>query len=67
MKRELVRTLVYTDAHFLYADSTYGHRHNWWPEWDAPWAKRFRTSQEACAWKAGQARVRGRNRDLAAR
>jgi hypothetical protein len=33
MRRELVRTLVYTDAALLYADSTYGHHHNWWPEW----------------------------------
>jgi len=34
MRRELVRTLVYTDAAFLYSDSTHGHRHNWWPEWN---------------------------------
>lgn len=34
--RELVRTLVYTDLFFLHADSTYGHRHDWRPEWDAP-------------------------------
>jgi hypothetical protein len=36
MRRDLIRTLVYTDMFFLYADSTYGHRHVWWPEWDAP-------------------------------
>lgn len=34
MRRELVRTLVYTDATFLYSDSTHGHHHNWWPEWN---------------------------------
>ncbi|MBS1709506.1 MAG: hypothetical protein JSS65_12400 [Armatimonadetes bacterium] len=31
--RELVRTLLYTDAGFLYADSTFGHRHAWRKEW----------------------------------
>lgn len=36
MRRELVRTLVYTDAVFLYSDSTDGHNHNWWPEWNLP-------------------------------
>jgi len=36
MRRELARTLVYTDAVFLYADSTHGHHHSWWPEWGAP-------------------------------
>jgi hypothetical protein len=35
MLRELVRSLVYTDAYFIYTDSTYGHRHSWRPEWDA--------------------------------
>lgn len=34
--RELARTLVYTDAAYLYSDSTYGHRHTWRPEWN-PW------------------------------
>jgi len=32
--RELVRTVLYTDAGYLYADSTYGHRHNWRKEWE---------------------------------
>jgi len=36
MEREFLRTLVYTDLFFLYADSTYGHKHSWWPEWSAP-------------------------------
>jgi hypothetical protein len=35
MRRELIRTLVYTDLNFLYADSTQGHKHSWWPEWSA--------------------------------
>lgn len=35
MRREWIRTLVYTDLNFLYADSTQGHKHNWWPEWSA--------------------------------
>jgi hypothetical protein len=35
MLRELTRTLVYTDAYYIYTDSTYGHRHSWRPEWDA--------------------------------
>jgi hypothetical protein len=35
MLRELARTLVYTDAYFIYTDSTNGHRHSWQPEWDA--------------------------------
>ncbi|HUT58450.1 MAG TPA: putative glycoside hydrolase [Phycisphaerae bacterium] len=36
MRRELIRTLVYTNAAFLYADSTHGHRHRWYDEWGAP-------------------------------
>ena len=36
MQREIIRTLVYTDMLFLYSDSTYGHRHSWWPEWNVP-------------------------------
>lgn len=36
MQREFFRTLVYTDLFFLYADSTNGHNHLWWPEWSAP-------------------------------
>ena len=36
MRRELLRTLVYTDMSFLYSDSTVGHRHGWFAEWDAP-------------------------------
>jgi hypothetical protein len=36
MMRELTRTLVYTDNYFIYTDSTYGHRHSWRREWDAP-------------------------------
>ena len=36
MRRELLRTLVYTDMSFLYSDSTVGHHHGWFPEWDAP-------------------------------
>jgi Hypothetical glycosyl hydrolase family 15 len=39
MLRELARTLVYTDAYFIYTDSTYGHRHSWRPEWDAALGK----------------------------
>jgi hypothetical protein len=39
MLRELARTLVYTDAYFIYTDSTYGHRHSWRSEWDAPLGK----------------------------
>jgi hypothetical protein len=39
MLREPARTLVYTDAYFIYTDSTYGHRHSWRPEWDAPLGK----------------------------
>jgi hypothetical protein len=39
MMRELIRTLVYTDLFFLYSDSTYGHRHSWWPQWEAPLGK----------------------------
>jgi hypothetical protein len=35
MMRELPRTLVYTDMSFLYSDSTNGHNHAWWPQWDA--------------------------------
>ncbi len=31
-----IRTLVYTDVAYLYADSTQEHRHDWWPQWDAP-------------------------------
>ena len=34
MRRELVRTLVYTDLYYLYADSTNGHHHAWRPEWE---------------------------------
>ena len=34
MRRELVRTLVYTDLYYLYADSTNGHNHRWRSEWD---------------------------------
>src|SRR5262249_29126290 len=34
MRRELVRTLVYTDLLFLYADSTNGHHHAWRPDWE---------------------------------
>ena len=36
MKKELVRTLVYTDMCYLYADSTEGHQHNWYACYDAP-------------------------------
>ncbi|MFW6133842.1 MAG: hypothetical protein ACOC8F_08090, partial [Planctomycetota bacterium] len=36
MRRELIRTLIYTDAAFLYSDSTHGHRHGWYRLWDAP-------------------------------
>jgi len=36
MVRDLLRTLVYTDMAFLYADSTYGHHHDWYELWDAP-------------------------------
>lgn len=36
MRRELIRTLIYTDMAFLYSDSTHGHRHAWHELWDAP-------------------------------
>ncbi len=36
MRRELIRTLVYTDMSYLYSDSTHGHRHRWHELWDAP-------------------------------
>jgi hypothetical protein len=36
MMQEFMRTLAYTDLYFLYSDSTYGHRHSWWPQWDVP-------------------------------
>lgn len=36
MQRAFLRTLIYTDLFFLYTDSTYGHKHSWWPEWSAP-------------------------------
>lgn len=39
MLREFIRTLAYTDLYFIYSDSTYGHRHSWWPQWDAPLGK----------------------------
>jgi Hypothetical glycosyl hydrolase family 15 len=51
MLRELARTLVYTDAYFIYTDSTYGHRHSWRPEWDAPLGKAIDPAQ---APKSGQ-------------
>ncbi len=35
MRRELIRTLVYTDMYYLYADSTQGHKHDWWPIWNS--------------------------------
>ncbi len=34
--RELMRTLVYTNVAFLWADSTHGHKHAWHPEWNLP-------------------------------
>lgn len=36
MARELERTLVYSDLHFIYAESTYGHRTRWQEAWSAP-------------------------------
>ncbi|MBS3733566.1 MAG: hypothetical protein KGY99_01415 [Phycisphaerae bacterium] len=36
MRRELMRTLVYTNMAFLYADSTHGHHHGWPALWDCP-------------------------------
>ncbi len=33
-RREFIRTLVYTNMAFLYADSTRGHRHGWYGPWD---------------------------------
>jgi hypothetical protein len=51
MLRELARTLVYTDAYFIYADSTYGHRHSWQPEWDTPLGKAIDPAQTP---KSGQ-------------
>ena len=32
--RELLRTLVYTDLAYLYADSTQGHKHAWYELWN---------------------------------
>lgn len=51
MLREYVRTLVYTDAAFLYADSTHGHKHRWYDVWDAPLGKPL---DEPIAPKPGQ-------------
>ncbi len=39
MMQEFIRTLAYTDMYFLYSDSTHGHRHSWWPQWDASLGK----------------------------
>ena len=36
MQREFLRTLVYTDMAYLYADSTQGHKHAWYSVWDTP-------------------------------
>ena len=36
MRRELFRTLVYTDMAFLFADSVVAHKHPWYRIWDAP-------------------------------
>ena len=36
MRRELIRTLVYTDMAYLYADSNRDFAHEWRPEWDIP-------------------------------
>ena len=43
MRRELLRTLVYTDLFFLYADSTHGHNHSWRPEWSVPLGRALTT------------------------
>jgi len=34
MRREFIRTLVYTNMAFLHADSTHGHKHKWFGLWD---------------------------------
>jgi hypothetical protein len=34
-ERELIRTLVYTDAAFLFSDDTNAHAHDWRAEWSA--------------------------------
>lgn len=39
MARELERTLVYSDLHYIYAESTYGHRTRWQAPWSAPLGK----------------------------
>jgi hypothetical protein len=39
LRRELSRTLVYTDAAFIYTDSTNGHRHSWRSDFDIPLGK----------------------------
>ncbi|HYF01387.1 MAG TPA: hypothetical protein VEJ18_20865 [Planctomycetota bacterium] len=39
MARELERTLVYTDLHYVYAESTDGHRTRWPAAWSAPLGK----------------------------
>ena len=36
MRRDLIRTLVYTDMAFIYSDSTHGHKHAWHKAWSAP-------------------------------
>jgi hypothetical protein len=34
MRREFLRTLVYTDMYYLYSKSTNGHNHKWFDVWD---------------------------------
>ena len=34
MTTELLRTLTYTNMSYLYTDSTNGHHHQWWPQYN---------------------------------
>ena len=67
MLRELVRTLVYTDAYFIYTDSTNGHRHSWRPEWDARLGKAIGPADHAQARPARPQELRGWDGPLAPR
>jgi hypothetical protein len=36
MRKELLRTLVYTNMYYLYSKSTNGHNHKWFDAWSTP-------------------------------
>ncbi len=46
MRRELIRTLVYTNMSYLYSDSTQGHEHPWYDIWSAPLGEAVDTPQK---------------------